>query len=61
MNAAITRYEDQEFSYSVKARPKTGINRPQRTTNRPSYGRRRGKSPTSFNGMHRRRQRKLRW
>jgi hypothetical protein len=28
---------------------------------RPSYGRRRGKSPQSFNGIHRRRRRKLAW
>jgi len=29
--------------------------------NRPVMGRRRGKTPTSFNGMHRRRRRKLTW
>lgn len=28
---------------------------------RPTYGRRRGKSPQSFNGIHRRRRRKLVW
>jgi len=28
---------------------------------RPSLGRRRGKSPTSVNGIHRRRKRKLSW
>lgn len=28
---------------------------------RPSMGRRRGKSPQSFNGIHRRRRRKLAW
>jgi hypothetical protein len=29
--------------------------------NRPSHARRRGKAPTSINGMHRRRNRKLAW
>ena len=28
---------------------------------RPSYGRKRGKSPQSVNGMHRRRRRKMTW
>jgi sulfite reductase beta subunit-like hemoprotein len=28
---------------------------------RPSYGRRRGKSPQSVNGIHRRRNRKINW
>lgn len=28
---------------------------------RPSYGRGRGKTPQSFNGIHRRRRRKLAW
>ena len=30
-------------------------------TNRPTHGRRRGKSPTSVNGIHRRRRRKMSW
>jgi hypothetical protein len=29
--------------------------------NRPTMGRRRGKTPQSFNGIHRRRRRKLAW
>jgi hypothetical protein len=28
---------------------------------RPTYGRRRGKTPQSFNGIHRRRRRKVAW
>lgn len=59
MNAAMTMYEDQELSYSVQARPKSGNVRKQRV-NRPSYGRR-GKNPQSFNGIHRRRSKKIRW
>lgn len=30
-------------------------------TNRPSMGRRRSKGPNLFNGMHRRRRRKITW
>lgn len=30
-------------------------------TNRPTHGRRRGKAPTSVNGIHRRRRRKMSW
>jgi len=29
--------------------------------NRPTMGRRRGKAPQSFNGIHRRRRRKMAW
>ena len=59
MNAAMNMYEEQEFSYSAKTRPAVGNNSPKRT-NRANFGRR-GKSPQSFNGMHRRRTKKIRW
>jgi len=62
MNAAMTMYEEQELSYSLKKRPDaTSGTRPFRTgSNRASFGRR-GKAPLSFNGIHRRRQKKIRW
>ena len=61
MNAAITMYEEQEFSYSMKNRPSTPKRTPFRT-NRPSYGRRsRSNGPQSFNGIHLRRSKKIRW
>ena len=31
------------------------------SSRRPTYGRRRGKSPQSVNGIHRRRRRKMTW
>ena len=63
MNAAIPMYEDQELSYSVKTRPGTGTKRSSMGagTNRPTYSRSRGKTPLSFNGIHRRHAKKIRW
>ena len=63
MNAAITLYEDQELSYSLKTRPATGTKRSSMGagTNRPNYSRSRGKTPLSFNGIHRRHAKKIRW
>jgi len=60
MNVAITNYEDQAISYSVKARVAPAIDRPKKS-NQPTYGRRRGKNPTSFNGIHRRRNKRTAW
>ena len=59
MNAKINLYEDQEETTFVKARPGAGSKSPQ-STNRSTFGRR-GKIPQSFNGMHRRRTKKIRW
>jgi len=62
MNAAMEMYEEQETSYASNNRPSlTSGARPARTnTNRANFGRR-GKAPKSYNGMHRRRQKKIRW
>jgi hypothetical protein len=63
MNAAITLYEDQELSYSLKTRPAIGTKRSSMGagTNRPNYSRSRGKTPLSCNGIHRRHAKKIRW
>lgn len=45
----------RETGYSKKARP----NAEKKAT--PAMGRKRGKTPQSFNGIHRRRRRKVAW
>ena len=58
MNAALTDYQDQEFDYTISFRtnksPSAG-NKSRRT----QFGR--GKQPISFNGIHRRRKKQIRW
>ena len=54
------RYEQAEMEYGTESfqnreRARTGKQR------RAPSGRRRGKAPQSFNGMHRRRRRKITW
>jgi hypothetical protein len=56
----IQLYEQGEVDYGVDnfrrvTEPKTS------KRNRPTHGRRRGKTPQSVNGIHRRRNRKLAW
>ena len=53
-------YEAMEVDYSMDTfRRSTPITSAK--SRRPSYGRRRGKSPQSVNGIHRRRRRKITW
>ena len=61
MNASVSLYEDQE-SYAFKSRPNsTSGNSPsENNSTRARFGRR-SKAPQSFNGMHRRRKKKIRW
>ena len=63
MNAAVTHYDAVNFDYrSEFGRNRAGTNTPSRSaSNRPSHGRRRGKSPQQFNGIHRRRCKKISW
>jgi hypothetical protein len=60
MNAHITDYSEQEMEYQVDFRRK---HRPARAqnSNRPSFRRKRGSEPQSFNGIHRRRAKRIRW
>ena len=60
MNAAMTTYEDQAINYRVKSRNFVSPPLTQRSS-RPTHGRRRGKTPTSFNGIHRRRNKRTGW
>ena len=56
----IQLYEQGDMDYSVdNVRRETGVKLSKR--NRPTHGRRRGKSPQSVIGIHRRRNRKMTW
>ena len=60
MNIAMTEYEDlvREFSADTKFEKRS-----KRSSEAPAgrkFGRR-GKSPRQFNGMHRRRNKKIKW
>jgi hypothetical protein len=53
-------YEATDFDYgteSFRAVERVGSSK----RHRPAMGRQRGKTPQSFNGMHRRRRRKITW
>lgn len=56
----IQLYEQGDMDYGTdNFRRESEAKMSKRT--RPSYGRRRGKSPQSVNGIHRRRNRKINW
>jgi len=57
----IQLYEQNEMDYGAENfRRESEINKVSKRQ-RPSFGRRRGKSPQSVNGIHRRRNRKMNW
>lgn len=60
MNATMVDYAGHDFLYSLKIRRNEGPRRPKQAAS-PRYSRRRGKSPLSFNGIHRRRTKKILW
>jgi hypothetical protein len=60
MNYLIDSIDDQA-NYSVSYRSTTNPDKPERESNRRNFGHRRGKSPVCFNGIHRRRRKKIRW
>ena len=64
MNAAVTNYDTVDFDYRTEFGSSSGRRKstPSRSTsNRPSFGRKRGKHPQQFNGIHRRRKKKISW
>lgn len=60
MNALFIGYENEFAEYKVNYRLERSTESSQKRGNRP-LGRRRGKAPAQFNGMHRRRAKKIRW
>ena len=65
MNAAVTIYESTDFDYKVdgvERSYKSPTNSYSRKRNQPTYRRRRGGgNPVQFNGIHRRRCKKIKW
>ena len=61
MNMSENTYtDDGNVEYSVKFRTSNGSAASKRPE-QPTMGRRRGKTPQQFNGIHRRRRKKIRW
>lgn len=60
MNATINQYYDGlECNFKVEFRHRQAT-APSKSSNRPSHSRR-GQSPLQFNGIHRRRRKKIMW
>jgi len=61
MNKAASIYADENFDYSVDERKQNQRSRKSSSKSRsPSY-RSKGKSAQSFNGIHRRRKKRINW
>jgi hypothetical protein len=60
MNAANSNYDEQDFDYrSPEERKK--LTPPSHSRRSRDSARRRGKGPDQFNGIHRRRSKKINW
>jgi len=60
MNAHMD-YDEQSADYKVSYRPAQQRSSQTAAPSGRPIGRRRGKAPVQFNGMHRRRTKKIRW
>lgn len=60
MNVSSENLQEVQ-DYSVSFRSSSGKKEWSSRDRRSSFGRRRGKGPVQFNGIHRRRQKKIRW
>lgn len=61
MNISAKNYENSA-EFTVSFRHVSGSSTPKTRTRREgSFGRRRGRGPQQFNGIHRRRKKKIRW
>jgi hypothetical protein len=60
MNAANSNYDEQEFNYRYRDSKKTTAP-PSHSRRSRHSARRRVKTPAQFNGMHRRRSKKINW
>lgn len=60
MNAAISNYDEQEFNYRSRD-ASNKVTGPSHSRRSREGARRRGKSPEQFNGIHRRRTKKINW
>lgn len=55
------QYEATDLDYGTESFRSTERSENNANRHRPVMGRKRGKAPQSFNGMHRRRRRKMAW
>lgn len=60
MNASMTNYDEVQVEYKVK-HSSSSDSSTRKSSNKFSYGRSRGKHPSSANGIHRRRSKRIRW
>ena len=60
MNASTSQYEAPGAEFRVSFREEGGT-RNSPSARRPKFGRKRGKGPQLFNGIHRRRKKKINW
>jgi hypothetical protein len=60
MNASISNYDEQEFQYRARE-VSNKLTPPSHARRSRNSARRRGKSPEQFNGIHRRRSKKINW
>jgi hypothetical protein len=60
MNITAHSFEDGK-DYTVSFRITPGNKEWSARSRRAGFGRRRGKGPVQFNGIHRRRQKRIRW
>lgn len=61
MNTAIDRYEVSGAEFGAEFNRKSTGDRTFKSSNRPRFSRKRGKTPRQHNGMHRRRRKKIQW
>jgi hypothetical protein len=61
MNASVTSLEELGMDYGQTFRTKSSAARTHDTSRRPKYGRLKGSEPKKFNGIHRRRRKKINW
>lgn len=60
MNAAISNYDEADFSYRSRDNSKK-LTPPSHSRRSSNGSRRRAKAPEQFNGIHRRRSKKISW
>jgi hypothetical protein len=62
MNAMNTGNDDRQFDYKVEFRQgRTAPTRSSQSKASSTFGRRRGKGPQLYNGIHRRRRKAITW
>lgn len=61
MNASAKDFSEFDNEMPIRFEFRSTNSSKPKSTNRQSFGRRRGKAPQQFNGIHRRRNKKIAW